>query len=185
MIPDLQDIQVIFVDLQPALIEGSKTNPPEIIAAAAGALLQASRILQWPVTFSIVPVGGKLGEPIPELRNDAANTNTFSRTTTNPFLVPALAETPATKNRSALIISGFSAETAVLQTAFGALQAGYFVYVPVDAIGSRSERTERAAITEMERRGATLTSVRSLLLRLTPDLSSAPGSEILKALGSL
>jgi len=82
------------------------------------------------------------------------------------------------------MIAGFSAETAVLHTALGALAAGYTVYVPVDCTGSRAERTEAAAFREMERAGVTTSSLRSLLLRMTPDLSCTPGADIVRLLSN-
>jgi hypothetical protein len=67
----------------------------------------------------------------------------------------------------------------------GTLEVGCEVIVPVDAIGSRSERTETAAIRQMENAGASVTSVRSLLMRQTPEVSTLPGSAILRSLGAL
>lgn len=185
MNPDIDDIQLLLIDLQPAIIANSKTINPETISAAAGALAKAAEILGWPMTFSVVPVGGNPGTILPHLQAYAKQADIFPRTVTNPFLVPEIAQALSIKGRKTLIVSAVSTEVAVLQTTFGALAAGYKVYVPVDAIGSRSERTEAAALREIERAGVVTTSVRSLLLRLTPDLSKAPGNEILKALGSL
>lgn len=111
--------------------------------------------------------------------------NTFSLIVTDPFLFPEFAAALAASGRKTVVIAGVSTEVVVLQTSFGALNAGYSVYVPVDVIGSRSERTETAALREIERVGAMTTSIRSFLLRLTSDLSKAPGCEVLRAIGSL
>lgn len=182
---DLDDIQLLLIDLQPSIIANSRTNAPETISAAAVALARAAKILGWPVTASVVPQGGKQGAMIAELATETAKVEIFTRTVTNPFMVAEFSRTLSNNGRKTLIVSGVSTEVAVLQTSCGAIAAGYKAYVPVDAIGSRSERTEAAALREMERAGVVTTSVRSLLLRLTPDLSKAPGTEILKALGAL
>lgn len=168
-----------------AIIANSKTNSPEIISAAAVALAKAAAILGWPTTYSIVPEGAKQGTLLPDLQPYATPKNTFRRTITDPFLVPDIAHALSSNGRKAVVISGVSTEVAVFQTSVGAIAAGYKVYVPVDAIGSRSERTEAATLREIERAGVVTTSVRSFLLRLTPEVSRPPGNEILKALGSL
>lgn len=135
--------------------------------------------------FATVPEPAEESSLLAPLRPHAREANTFSRTVTDPFLVPEFVAALEASGRRTVIIAGVSAEVGVLQASFGALKAGYRVYVPVDAIGSRSERTEAAALREIERAGAVTTSVRSLLLRLTPDLSKAPGRDILGAISSL
>lgn len=175
MLPDIDDIQLLFVDLQSTLMSASKTNSPTTISAAVRVLYRVGQMLNWPTTISVVSVAGKL---IPELSSEISKNNLFPRTITDPFREVAFTEAVARHNRKTLIVSGFSTETAVLQTTFSALTAGYLVYVPVDAIGSRSGRTEAAAIREIERAGGVTTSVRSLLLRMTSDLPSKLASMV-------
>lgn len=180
---DTQDIQLLFVDLQSSFVSSSRTLRPEAIAAAAGVLAKAGEILQCPMTFTVVPEAGKPGAMIPELAAYAGGA--VSRTVTSPFLEPAIVSKLAASGRKTIVVAGFSVEVAVLQTSLDAIDAGYAVQVPVDAVGSRSERTEAAAFRQIERAGAVTTSVRSLLLRLTPDLSRPPGSLMLRALAAL
>nr|WP_285016868.1 isochorismatase family protein [Novosphingobium sp. fls2-241-R2A-195] len=87
--------------------------------------------------------------------------------------------------RKTLVISGYAAEVVVLQAVLDAVAAGYTVHYVVDAIGSKSARTEEAAFREMEEAGAIPTSVLSLTTRLTPDFFHSPGSETFAALQTL
>lgn len=164
-----RDVQVLFVDLQPELTDGSRSIQPQALAANAAVLARVAHLVDVPVTFSIVPMAGKPGRHIPELAQYAGEKNTFPRVVAGTFMEPPLVSALAAQRRKVLIVSGYATEVAVLQTALGALKAGYTVYVPVDAIGSRSSRTESAALREMELAGAIPTSVLALAAQLAPD----------------
>jgi nicotinamidase-related amidase len=181
----VSDVQILFADLQAGLVSTSTTVEPKTLAASAGALAKAAHILGIPMTFAIVPQAGKPGQLIPELRPYASKTNTINRVIASPFSEPALVSALAENRRKVLVIVGFATEVAVLQGALDGIAAGYTVQVPVDGIGSRSERTEQAAIRQIERAGGVTTSVLSLVAKLAPDFSRAPGSETLKAVISL
>jgi len=89
----------------------------------------------------------------------ASAKNTVPRVKAGMFMGPRLVSALAFHNRKTLVIAGFATEVAVLQTALDARKAGYTVYVAVDATGSRSGRTEHAAMQQMEMAGAIPTSV--------------------------
>jgi hypothetical protein len=50
-----RDVQILFADLQPELIRGSKTVDPAKLAHAVGVLAQVGQILGWPMIFSLTP----------------------------------------------------------------------------------------------------------------------------------
>jgi nicotinamidase-related amidase len=180
-----EDVQILFADLQPALVSGSVTVTPRSLATSVGALAKAAHLLGIPMTFGIVPYEGKAGQLIPELLPYATKANTINRVIASPFAEPAIVKALAANHRKVLIIVGFATEVAVLQAALDGIAAGYTVEVPLDGIGSRAARTEDPAIRQIERAGGVTTSVLSLITRLAPDFSRAPGSETLKAVISL
>lgn len=90
--------------------------------------------------------------------------------------------TLSAQGRRTLVIAGFTAEVVVLQAALDAIAAGYVVYYVVDAVGSRSERTEAAAFRQIELAGGQPCSVMSLSTRLAPDFFRAPGSDVFATL---
>jgi len=182
MNPTIAETQLLFVDLQPGFVASSRTNPPATLSSAASVLALAGELLRIPMTFLTVPDTSGPGTLIPELQLFATEANSFRRTTTSPFLKTEISHTISAHQRAVLVVSGFSAEVAVLQTALDGLEAGYEVIVPIDAIGSRSPRTEAAVLRQMEIAGAVVTSVRSLLMRLTPDVASSSGAEVLRLL---
>jgi len=179
------DVQIIFVDLQPELTRNSRTVKPFVLGANAAVLAHVASITGIPVTFSTVPLQGKFSDPIPELQEYVSGKNTIRRVKAGTFMEPALISTLARHHRRVLVVSGYATEVAVLQTALAALKAGYQVYVPVDAIGSPSGRTEAAALHQMEYAGVVTGSVMALAAQLAPDFSRKPGSEVLKSFSDL
>ncbi|CBJ43977.1 putative Isochorismatase-like hydrolases [Ralstonia solanacearum CFBP2957] len=173
---------MVFADLVPELVASSETVSPTSLSSSAGVLATAASKLGIPMTFCVVPVGGKAGRVIPEFADYANEGNTFSRIFTNPFMDASFVQRLKDNARPTLIVSGFTVETVVLLTALDALAAGYKVHVPVDAVGSRSARTEPAAIRQIELAGGVVTSVRSLLMRLAPNISKGRDAEVFKAL---
>ncbi|WP_343641912.1 isochorismatase family protein [Roseateles sp.] len=180
--PQADQVQMVFADLESELIASSETVKPSSLASAAGVLATAASTLGIPMTFCVVPVNGKPGQLIPELEDHANESNTFSRTFTNPFLDKRFVQRLQENARPTLVIAGYAAETVVLLTALDALAAGYGVHVPMDAIGSRSARTEAPVIRQIELAGGVTTSVRSLLMRLAPNISKGRDAEVFKAL---
>ena len=179
------DTQLLFCDLQPELISASLTMSPKALAASAGALAAAAHRLGLPMTFSLAPQGGRAAQLIPELAPYATADNRFDRTPASPFLDAQTVAALARHRRTTLVIAGFAAEVVVLHAALDGLEAGYQVQVPVDAIASRSTRTESAVIDQINRAGGVATSIMTLMTRLEPELSRPPGSDVLAALKPL
>ena len=180
-----QETQVLFVDLQPELIRDSRTVKASSLSANAAVLAQVAKLTHVPVAFSIVPVKGQPGHHLPALADYATANNTVQRVMAGTFMEPRLVSLLASRQRKTLIVAGYATEVAVLQTALGALKAGYTVYVVTDVCGSRSARTEEAALRQMEMAGAIPASVLAIAAQLAPDFSQQPGSEVLATFDSL
>jgi nicotinamidase-related amidase len=177
---DPAGVQLLFVDLQTFLTSASATEKPAMIGKAAGALARTATLLGMPITFSLVPGADASPRPVPELQEFVTAANVFVRQSASAFLDPALGGALLGHGRKTLVIAGFSAEVAVLHAGLDAIEAGYQVYVVVDAIGGHSHRTEQAALNQLERAGVKFTSAISLLSSFAPDFSKTPGSEVLK-----
>ncbi|ALM84229.1 hypothetical protein ASB57_15725 [Bordetella sp. N] len=182
---DAKRAQVLFADLQPALIKGSRTTPPEQLVLGVGTLAKAAQILALPMTFSLVPEGGRWGRALPALQPYIREDNAFWRTSAGAFMDTPTVDHLHANGRPLLILSGFAAEVVVLHTALGALEAGYEVHVPVDAIGGITTSTQEAALKQIERAGGVTTSIHSIITRIAPDLGAPPGSTALQALRPL
>ncbi len=185
MMLDPDTVQVLFADLQPQIVARSKTNPPDALARSAAVLAQVARLLHLPMHLSVVPEGGRRPELIPELVRETEGVAQHPRMSASPFLDEATRAAIAATGRQHLVIAGFATEAVVLHGVGDAIAAGYQVYVPVDACGGMSSRTEDAAFRQIEAAGGVTTSVVTLVTALAPDFSTDLGGKAFGILQSL
>lgn len=179
------DVQMLFADLQKQLVARSKTTVPDTLSRSAAVLAQLAKLFELPVILSVVPEAEQAPELLPELAEQTRNDPQFLRLSVNPFLDRATREALASSGRKTLIIAGFATEAVVLHAVMGAINAGYHVYVPVDACGGMSERTEAAAFRQIEAVGGVTTSTVTLATALAPDFSTEMGKATLNILQPL
>jgi Isochorismatase family len=182
---DPATVQILFADLQPAIVARSKTNPPQSLSRAASVLGRCARLLDLPVHHSVVPEGGKPPEVLPELAKETQGAPQFARMTVDPFLDPQTREAIGAVKRPVLVIAGFATEAVIFHAALSALESGYQVQVPIDACGGMSVRTEDAALRRIEAAEAVTTSVVSLVTAMAPDFAREPGRNTFAALQTL
>ncbi|MCS3424527.1 hypothetical protein M2403_003150 [Rahnella sp. BIGb0603] len=178
---NLNDVQFLFADLHPALVNTSITNSPGQLAGNAGSLAKVASVLKIPMLFLTVTKGGV----IPELASYANSQNTIFRTNADPFQEPSIIDALATNKRNTLIVAGYSTEVAVLLSVLGARSHDYQVHVVVDCIGSRSSRTESASLVQASQAGAVQTSVLTVAAQLAPEFSREPGKTILSIISDV
>jgi nicotinamidase-related amidase len=80
--------------------------------------------------------------------------------------VPALGWGTAAEladDRDQIVVAGMETHVCVLQTVLDLIAGGFRVYVPADAVASRSEMDWRIALERMASSGATITTVESVL----------------------
>jgi hypothetical protein len=177
MMLDPETVQVLFADLQPQMVARSKTNTPDALARSAAVLAQVARLLHLPMHLSVVPEGGQRPELIPALARETEGVTQHPRLSNSPFLDEATRAAIAATGRQRLVIAGFTTEVVVLHAVCDAIAAGYRAYVPVDACGGMSSRTEEAAFRQIEAAGGITTSVVTLVTALAPDASTDLGGK--------
>src|ERR1700739_2680291 len=150
-------VQVLFADLQPQIVARSKTNPPDALARSAAVLAQVARLLHLPMHLSVVPERGHRRELIPELARETEGVVQHLRMTASPFLDEATRAAIVATGRQHLVVAGFATEAVVLHAVCDAIAAGYRAYVPVDACGGMSSRTEDSVFPQIEAAGAVMT----------------------------
>jgi nicotinamidase-related amidase len=72
-----------------------------------------------------------------------------------------------------IVVAGIEAHVCVLQTVLDLLAAGFRVYVPVDAVGSRFRTDYETALRRMDSSGATLTTTEATMFEWC-ETSAAP-----------
>ena len=185
MMLDPNTVQVLFADLQPQIVARSKTNAPDTLARSAAVHAQVARLLHLPMHLSVVPEGGQRPELIPELARETEGVAQYPRLSASPFLDEATRAAIAATGRQHLVIAGFATEAVVMHGVRDAIATGYQVYVPVDACGGMSSRTEDAAFRQIEAAGGVTTSVVTLVTALAPDFSTDLGGKAFGILQSL
>jgi nicotinamidase-related amidase len=182
---DPTTVQVLFVDLQPLIVARSKTNTPDALARSTAVLAQVARLLHLPMHISVVLDGRQPAALIPELARETEGIMQYPRLSANPFVDEATRVAIAAAGRQHLAIAGFPTEAVVLHAVRAALAAGYRAYVPVDACGGMSSRTEDAAFRQIEAAGGVTTSVVALVTAMVPDFGTDLGTRAFGILHSL
>ncbi|MFB4300550.1 isochorismatase family protein [Actinomadura sp. NTSP31] len=177
---DQRTVQLVFADLQDSIVALSRTNAPETIRRSAGVLGGIAQTLDIPFTVSVAPRPGGPGV-IAEL----PETPPFVRSGPCCWDDPAWREAIDAEARKTLAICGVTSEIVVLHTALDALADGYDVIVLVDASGGLSERTENAALRQIEAAGGTVTSVASFVTSMVRDFSNPTGRNVITTLHDL
>ena len=179
--PTAAQAEFLFIDIQPGIVDNAHTNPGKSVRLAAGIAVKVAKLLDIPVFVSLVPTGSKAPEAVSELEDLPTYPRHFAGSLNQPEVVAALAAT----GRKTLAIGGIVTEIAVLQGALSAIRAGYDVHILVDCCGGVSERTEQAALRQIEAAGGTLTSVGSFFTTLVPDFTQPHAMEMLTMLRGL
>jgi nicotinamidase-related amidase len=69
-------------------------------------------------------------------------------------------------DRNTILVCGMEAHICVMQTALGALNAGYLVHVASDAVGSRAEWNWKIGLDRMKAAGAVMSSTEMMMYEL-------------------
>ena len=172
------ETQLLFCDLQKQIVGRSKTTEPKALARSAAVLAQLGRVFSLPVTISVVPEGNDAPELVEELAKATPNAPQFLRANASPFLDEKTTAALDENGRKTLVIAGFTTEVVVLHAVTAAIDQGYRVLVPVDVCGGMSERTEAAALRQIEGYGGEITSTVTLATALEPDFTTELGQQM-------
>ncbi len=175
------DVALLFIDIQPVIIDNSHTQSPRTLKKAAEVSVKIAGLLKIPVFTSVVPTGPKTPEPVSELEGLPV----FMRQHAGSFDQHEIREAIAETGRKTLAIGGIVSEIAVLHGALTAIREGYQVHILVDCCGGVSERTEHAAFRQIEQAGGTLSSVASFFTTIAGDFTRPDGQEALSNLQGL
>jgi nicotinamidase-related amidase len=147
---------LLVVDVQ----EGFRSYATfDAVAQACSKLVQAARILELPTLVSEQYPKG-LGHTAPEVGLDAEpviEKSVFSAVRAEGFDLAG---------RDQAIVCGIEAHVCVSQTVHDLLDRGIEVHVPADAVGSRHELDYTRGLERLQRAGAVISTVESVLFEL-------------------
>jgi nicotinamidase-related amidase len=156
---------LLVVDLQEKLLP--QIFEKERVLRNAQLLIRTAKILGVPALATTQYVRG-LGPVDPETAEllpyeESLDKTTFSCFGHEPFC-SALRALP--RKRDTLLICGVESHICVMQTVLDALDEGYVVHVPVDAVSSRTELNWKIGIDRMRSAGAILSSTEMMIYEL-------------------
>ena len=175
------DVMILFADVQDQMVGHKSTNHESTIRETAGALAAFARALSIPCIASVVPFGSGEVRPIKEIRKALPDIPVIARNGPSIFAHAPSRDAILGTGRKTMAIAGIATEIVVLHAVLAAREAGMDVHVLLDAGGGITARTEDAALREMERAGAIVSSMISFTTRMTDTFTSSEGEAARKA----
>lgn len=149
----------IIIDYQPIQVSSIRSMPRDELVFNIVSTARAAVHFKLPIIHSTVNVGtGRNRPPIPELQEVLGHLPTYDRTSINSWEDTEFKQAVKALGRRKLIITALWTEACLAFPALDALQEGFEVYVPVDAVGGTSLAAHDAALRRMEQAGAKLIS---------------------------
>ena len=160
-----QDCALVVIDIQEKLLP--PIHERERLVRNAQLLLRLAQILDLPIVATTQYARG-LGAVVPEIASllsspEVSDKLEFSCFSNQDFSGEIKARA---KNRNTLLLCGMETHICVMQTALGALDAGYLVHVAADAVGSRSEFNWKIGLERMREAGALISSTETIIYEL-------------------
>jgi nicotinamidase-related amidase len=172
---------LVVIDIQEKLL------PPifekERLIRNTQLLIHLARILNLPTLVNTQYTKG-LGPIVPEIASLLPNTEHMDKMLFNCFggdqFCAAVKKLPSSRNT--LLLCGMETHICVTQTALSALNHGYLVHVPADAVGSRAELNWKIGLDRMKAAGAVISSTEMIIYELLRASGTPAFKEMLRYL---
>jgi len=170
-----QNTALVVIDVQEKLMN-LMPRRAELIAAIQR-LMGAARVLNLPTLITAQYIKG-LGPVCPEIMEAAPGIQPTEKIAFSCCGSEEFMRAVKELRRQRLLLCGIEAHVCVQQTAID-LMKDYFVYVAVDAIGSRHEEDRAVAIERIRDCGAVITTVESAVFELLREAGTDQFKQIL------
>jgi len=150
---------LIIIDYQPVQVSSIRSMPRDELVFNITSVAKAAVNYNLPIIHSTVNVAtGRNKPPIQELQQVLGHLPTYDRTSINSWEDTQFKQAVKALGRKKLIMTALWTEACLTFPVLDAIQEGYDVYVPVDAVGGTSLAAHEAALRRMEQAGARLIS---------------------------
>ncbi|MEN5175959.1 nicotinamidase/pyrazinamidase [compost metagenome] len=150
---------LIVIDYQPIQVSSIRSMPRDELVFNITGVARAAVNYGLPIVHSTVNVAtGWNKPPIQELQDVIGHLPTYDRTSINSWEDVEFKQAVKAIGRRKLIMTALWTEACLTFPALDAIQEGYEVYVPVDAVGGTSLAAHDAALRRMEQAGVKLIS---------------------------
>jgi nicotinamidase-related amidase len=161
---------VIIIDYQPTQVGSVESMDKYTMVKNVVALIKLAKLYKMPIVVSTVNVkAAGLKSTIPQIAREVKDLPSYDRTTINAWEDVEFLEAVKATKRKKLIIAALWTEACLLFPTLDALKEGYEVYPVADAVAGTSIVAHDAALKRMEKAGAQLTSVMSLVCEIQRD----------------
>ncbi|MBP5946745.1 MULTISPECIES: hydrolase [unclassified Pseudomonas] len=169
----------IIIDYQPVQVSSIRSMPREELVFNITSVAKAAVNFNLPIIHSTVNVGtGRNRPPIQQLQDVLGHLPTYDRTSINSWEDSEFKQAVKAFGRRKLIMTALWTEACLTFPVLDAIQEGFEVYIPVDAVGGTSLAAHDAALRRMEQAGAKLISRVQMYCELQRDWAreaSIPG----------
>ncbi|HEY2031997.1 MAG TPA: hydrolase [Myxococcales bacterium] len=176
---DRKNALLLVVDVQERLFKAMPQDGQAPLLKNLDILVKAARTLKLPVvTSEQYPKG--LGPTVPSLRENlpAAPLEKLEFSCAGN---PAIAEAIRSSGRRQIVVAGMETHVCVYQTVRDLVGRGFSVFVPADAVISRTPDNKASGLALCQRAGAVLTSTEASVF----DLLGAAGTPEFKEISPL
>ncbi|SDV07809.1 hydrolase [Pseudomonas mucidolens] len=154
-----ENSMLIIIDYQPVQVSSIRSMPRDELIFNITSVAKAAVNYNLPIIHSTVNVQtGRNKPPIQELQDVLGHLPTYDRTSINSWEDTEFKQAVKALGRRKLIMTALWTEACLTFPALDAIQEGYEVYVPVDAVGGTSVAAHEAALRRMEQAGVKLIS---------------------------
>ena len=162
----------ILIDYQPIQVSSIRSMPREELVFNIVSTAKAAVNFNLPIIHSTVNVAtGRNKPPIQGLQDVLGHVPTYDRTSINSWEDTDFKQAVKALGRRKLIMTALWTEACLTFPALDAIQEGYEVYVPVDAVGGTSVAAHEAGLRRIEQAGAKLISRVQMYCELQRDWS--------------
>lgn len=172
---DRSTVALVVIDYQEKLLP--KISGADAVAEQAIKLIRFARELEIPILWTEQYPKG-LGHTVEPVAAELNGITAIEKTAFGCLGDPGFAQALESTGRKQLLLTGIEAHICVMQTALLALENGYSVFIPRDAVGSRFEREYEAGLDRLERAGAELVTTEMAIFEMlreagTPEFKKA------------
>lgn len=171
---------LVVIDVQEKLSAAMPKSVLRQVVKNTGVLIAAAGELGFSILLTEQYPQG-LGRTLPELQQQLGSVKPIEKLAFSCCGEAAFTSRFSATDPRQVILTGMEAHVCVYQTALDLLGAGHHVFVPVDAVCSRSKANWRIGIEAMRRAGAVIGSTEMFLFQML----KVAGSESFKKLAKL
>lgn len=163
--PEKEHMMLIVVDIQDNLLKAFKNDIAEKVVTKSSILIQYFKQNKLPImVFEQYPKGiGPTNEKIKEALGE--HYKPITKTCFSGFCADGFKEEMDKINKKDIVLIGIESHICVLQTCYDLIQNNKNVYVPADAVGSRTKVDWQMGLKNMELMGASIMSTEILIFK--------------------